>query len=116
LLEESQLLLRQRAVEDGLPDPGRPAYADTYTERDRPDKPSSFSVHFREDIGESAIARLRELQFFRTRLDGPQNLPPFPSLQLIASVNITVRMRTGAMCRMSNLSDEARVSLLLILR
>jgi len=114
ILEETRLLYRQNAVDNGQPDPGRLSYADAYASRDQGS--SLFNVHFREDHGGTGrIARLVDGKFYRTRRDGLEDLSPFPRITLIASVNITVRMRTGTMNRISDLSPEGQVSSLLVI-
>ena len=101
-------------MDNGQPDPGRLSYADAYASRDQGS--SLFNVHFREDHGGTGrIARLVDGKFYRTRRDGLEDLSPFPRIMLTASVNITVRMRTGTMNRISDLSPEGQVSSLLVI-
>ncbi len=99
-MEEERLLQRQLAIMEGIPDPGRLGYNDSYKRFD--DSPSEFGFHFHRDVDVASFPRYSmdcsKCEEFRTYSKASnQNVPAFTTTQLICSTAIVVAMRTGLM-------------------
>ena len=109
-IEEKSLLNREEIIARGGQDPGRLTYDEAYATIP---KSTLFDVFFREDVVDPVIARMPDNhppQMFRTYgMDTNQNMPPFPSVPLAASVNIVVRTRTMSMASQIGLSEGGEV-------
>jgi hypothetical protein len=99
-IEEAQLLRREQAIAEGLPDPGRPPYQASYGNlADWND----FHVHFSYSYPFPSVSKSAgpQLGAYRTQITSDASrLPPLPPHPLPLHPNAVIMARGGALATM----------------